>query len=741
MCVESWNAYFAGLDVSLVALDPTVEHRFKDVLAGHADGLPLAICARIDALGQQRALRRSLARIPQGQSGQVPRRHAFFVYSHRRPLDHDWSFTMKEKLLYYFSRPAWLMGWVILVILLLYGQVLSFDYVWDDNIIFGPRLNTTQNPLDFAELGRPFLQNIGYFRPLAILTFFMDVYIAGYNPEFSHGVNLVLHILNSLLVLVVCQRILDRIGRAPSIYPPFLAALIYAVHPAMTETAAWISGRFDLLATFFILSATWAYISLHGKWLKVTLVSLLTFLALLCKETGALFPVAILCVGAALHTPSDAERGKTFYLEILRENAVLLSALMTVFLVYIALRLQAQGDAYFQKFDRFNLTYLYEKSFLALETIKFYLRQAFFPFHGISAQHPVSYAVSPWSMADILGNIATLLIMATVVVFAVRKHSRSAWIFLSGFAYLLLVLHIIPIFIGENLGHERFLATPLAFWAIAIAMARYDAIIDSPRLRHFFSSRRVPSARSLAWLLAAWWILLLIFTTFLHIPDWKNDLALWRRAYSLYPDDAYTQYQYFSSMLFGGLVDQAEEKLKALEEKNGSLDVEFQVLYGDVLMRKRDAEGLNYLEGIIHSVRQFQLHKQENAAELLRASALPFGLVGYAYASYSEAVLLFGNDPEKALELVEIARWYFAAASALEKAEFVTFTDARRIAYLYILGKYEEADALRMDMQSVFSPDALWSVIRPILAFYCQDSSRNACRELAARNIFPEKRR
>jgi hypothetical protein len=650
---------------------------------------------------------------------------------------------MKEKLRYCFSRQTWSMGLIILVILLLYGQVLSFDYTWDDNFIIGLRL--TEKPLSFAELGRPFMQGLLYFRPLAILTFSMDVYVAGHDPGFSHGVNLVLHILNALLVFVVCKCILERIGRASSIHAPFFAALIYAVHPAMTEATAWISGRFDLLATFFILGATWAYVGLQGKWLKITLVSLLMFLALLCKETGALFPAAILCVGAALHAPSGAERGKTFYSGILRENAALLSSLMIVFFIYLALRLQAQGDAYFQKFDRFNLTYLGEKSFLALETIKFYLRQAFFPFHGIGAQHPISYAVSPWSMTDILGNIATLLIMATVIVFAVRKHSRSAWIFLCGLAYLFLVLHIVPIYIGKNLGHERFLATPLAFWAIAIALARYDKVINSPRLRQFFSSQRIPSAQSLAWLLAAWWILFTIFATFLHIPDWKNDLTLWSRVYFLYPDDKYTQYQYFSTMLQEGLIDRAEEELKALKEKNGGLDFDVQILYGNVLVQKRDAEGLNYLEGVIRSVRQFQIHEQENPEELLRAESLQatqvLGLAAFGHASYSEAVLLFENDPGKALEYAEIARWYASAISQSEEAGFVAFIDGRRIAYLYILGKYEEADALRKDMESVFGPAALWSTIHPILAFYCQNPNRDVCRELAARNILPGERR
>jgi hypothetical protein len=639
---------------------------------------------------------------------------------------------MKRKLQHYFSHPSWVIGFIIFIILLFYARVLGFDYVWDDDYIITSQLDLSGRSFSFSELSRPFLYDFVYFRPLAILTFYMDVFIAGYNPGFSHGVNLVLHILNSILVFFICRCILDKTGRSASIYPPFFAALLYAIHPAMTEVAAWISGRFDLLATFFILSATWVYIKSSQKWLKMILVPFLALLALLCKETGIMFPIAILCVSAALHVSANM-KNRAVYLHILCENMALIFVFIITWFFYMALRLKIYGYEYVEKLNVFNLTYFFEKGFLALEALKFYLIQVFFPFGRISAGHPIEYTISPWSVTDILGNIATLTIMASMVIFAIRRFSCSAWIFLSGLMYLLLVLHIVPIFIGTNLGHERFLATPLAFWSIAIALVRYDKIPFMPRLGKIFSPY---AAQRLLWLLALCWIVPLSVATLRIIPFWENDFTLSQWTYSIYPENKYTRYQYFWAAIQNGRADIVEEEVKKIQAKTGRLGLDFdiQVLYGNILVQKREATGLNYLEAVIDSILEFHLHEQEDALEKRkRADHFMTGLTAYAYSSYSEAVFLFEKNPEKALEKNEIARWY--ATAALE--DFISHINYRQVAYLYALGKYEEGDALRIKTEATTGPDVSWEIIHPILLFYCQEPGRKPCQELVEKNILP----
>jgi hypothetical protein len=639
---------------------------------------------------------------------------------------------MKQKLKYYFSRPSWAVGFITFIILAFYARVLGFGYVWDDMHIITSQLDLSGKSFSFSELSRPFLYSFVYFRPFTILTFYVDVFIAGYDPGFSHGVNLFLHILNSILVFFICRCILDKTGRSASIYPPFFAALLYAIHPAMTEVAAWISGRFDLLATFFILSATWVYIRSSQKWLKMILVPLLAFLALLCKETGIMFPFAILCVCVALHVSANM-KGREVYLHVLRENRALIFVFIMLWCFYVTLRLKIYGYEYVQELGVFNLTYFFDKGFLALEALKFYLTQIFFPFGRISAEHPVEYTISPWSVTDILGNIATLTIMASIIIFAVRRVSCSAWIFLSGLMYLLLVLHIVPIFIGENLGHERFLATPLAFWSIAIALTRYDKIPSMPRLGKIFLPY---AAQRLVWLLALCWILLLSAETLRIIPFWKNNFTLFQWTYSLYPENKYARYQYFSAAIRDGRADIVEEGVKKIQKKTGrlGLDVDIQALYGSLLVQKREATGQKYLEAIIGSILEFHLHEQGDALEQRKkADHFITELVAYTYLSYSEAVFLFEKNPEKALEYSEIARWY--AIAALE--DFVSDINYRQVAYLYALEKYEEGDALRIKTEATTGSDVSWEIIHPILALYCQDPDRKPCQELVEKNILP----
>jgi tetratricopeptide (TPR) repeat protein len=74
------------------------------------------------------------------------------------------------------------------------------------------------------------------------------------NPYGYHVTNLLIHLLNVLMVLVVMRRISGRPWLA------LLAAAIFAVHPAETESVTNIVGRADELCTFWILLAFWFYL-------------------------------------------------------------------------------------------------------------------------------------------------------------------------------------------------------------------------------------------------------------------------------------------------------------------------------------------------------------------------------------------------------------------------------------------------------------------------------------------------
>lgn len=90
------------------------------------------------------------------------------------------------------------------------------------------------------ELGNEYL-------PLRDLSYSLNYALDGYNPRGYHAANILLHLFNSLLVMLLCWRVTGRrwIGG--------IAGLLFAVHPVHVEAVAWLSSRKDLLATFFLL--------------------------------------------------------------------------------------------------------------------------------------------------------------------------------------------------------------------------------------------------------------------------------------------------------------------------------------------------------------------------------------------------------------------------------------------------------------------------------------------------------
>ena len=209
--------------------------------------------------------------------------------------------------------------------LLVYSVTLLNHFVMDDEIVvlnppgaFGVR--TLSDVLLAPDIIKP------YYRPLNRATYLLDHRIAGTHPAWYHGVNVVIHLWNAILLYLVCRRLLP--DRAAALF----AALAFAVHPANSEAVNFISARNNLLALFFILASLLAFMDARQRGKRVPLLSaLLFFCGLLSKET-ALMPIAVI----ALYTVfplTGREEPKTW-----REGGLFLLPYLVLVIAYFALR-------------------------------------------------------------------------------------------------------------------------------------------------------------------------------------------------------------------------------------------------------------------------------------------------------------------------------------------------------------------------------------------------------------------
>ncbi len=171
----------------------------------------------------------------------------------------------------------------------LFSPLLSVD----DSGMYSYLLNT-----DSFNLRDIFLPDnlAGYYRPILLLSFMMDKFVWGLEESFMHLENIVFHLANTLLVYAIARRAISYLSE-PSPVAAFVAALLFSVHPLNTEAVNWISGRTDLLAGFFLLTAMLMLMLMHRSFSLgySLLAALCMLLACLAKETAIFFlPAALL---------------------------------------------------------------------------------------------------------------------------------------------------------------------------------------------------------------------------------------------------------------------------------------------------------------------------------------------------------------------------------------------------------------------------------------------------------------
>jgi Flp pilus assembly protein TadD len=93
----------------------------------------------------------------------------------------------------------------------------------------------------------------GYWQPLTWFSHMLDCQLYGLKPAGHHLTNLILHLVNTLLLLWVLYRMTGRM------YASSLVAALFALHPLNVDSVAWVAERKNLLSTFFWMTSLILY--------------------------------------------------------------------------------------------------------------------------------------------------------------------------------------------------------------------------------------------------------------------------------------------------------------------------------------------------------------------------------------------------------------------------------------------------------------------------------------------------
>lgn len=405
---------------------------------------------------------------------------------------------------------------IFLVTLGIYWNSLQGDFIWDDR---GLILEGTSYLEDwrtiFSLFTRPFFGTTPFYRPLLIISFIVDYQLWGPNPFGFHLSNVLLHALNACMVYLLAFLLFKQRIFA------FTAGLLFTSHPIQTEAVAWISGRNDVLLTFFTLITIICFIKWRRSEGKERVLTYTGFLlgyscVLLTKESGIMVPVLIVLIDYFFRNNLPCTLG-------FRKKAYLPLAVISV--LYICLRIYLLGRTEFaiagldtiQILSRVITTYVY------------YFKMLLFPVFQSANPLIISF-VSSFTEPTFITSFMLVIMLVVVTVACWNRFWELSFFILWICVTLLPVSGIIPLTVPA-LEHRLYLG--IVCFSMIVPLLLYKTILSAT---NEFSLRRRYRA-SLFILLAL--VLAYSAKTVTRNSIWQDEQTFWIHTLQDSPSSAF----------------------------------------------------------------------------------------------------------------------------------------------------------------------------------------------------------
>ena len=483
------------------------------------------------------------------------------------------------------------MIWLALIVLAVYFPTFSFGFTELDDSIFIKEFHEYNE--DLANLVTSFHRGLfdavkdPYYRPLFLDSMILNYKMSGAQIMGYHVVNVLLHMASVVLLYQVFIRI--KLNQ----FHAFLLAVLFAVHPVLSQAVSWIPGRNDTLlaiftCSFFIFALDYAE---YGKIKALLLSVLFLLLAFFTKETAVFIaPVAFVLLVFVL------QKGW-----LSKSNLVLYATWVGCFVIWYAMRAQASN---IRAATQPNMGTMADDFLHRLPLIIQYIGKVFIP---------VNLSVFPMQedTTYIYGIVAALVLVATLyfsknvnwhvvigglVIFLLflipallvpnnlNQQTFEHRLYLPMIGVLLIISEtvlfkkltddnlllysgIVAVLLAiGNYGHQRNFTDPHTFWSNAVATSPHSAYANM-----------MLGARE---------------------DDLERSYTLFRTAYKLNPKERYLNYYYGKMLQMKDSVLASEPYL--LAEKNTSGYYECDFYLARVAIMKNDTAGaINYLKNYL----------------------------------------------------------------------------------------------------------------------------------------------
>jgi len=156
--------------------------------------------------------------------------------------------------------PVYMTVGILVLVVLAYYPVFSSDFLNYDDPSYVTSNDHVKAGITADSVKWAFTTFYFYnWHPLTWVSHMLDVQFFGLEPMWHHLINLLFHIVNTLLLFLLFEKMNGATWKSL-----FLAAL-FALHPLHVESVAWVADRKDVLSAFFWLLTLFAYVQYARK--------------------------------------------------------------------------------------------------------------------------------------------------------------------------------------------------------------------------------------------------------------------------------------------------------------------------------------------------------------------------------------------------------------------------------------------------------------------------------------------
>ena len=558
---------------------------------------------------------------------------------------------------------------IIIVSCAVYATTLFNGFVYDDV----PQVLENLWIIELANIPRIFASSAWsfmgdgasyhYYRPMMHTIYAFEYQLFTLNPLYYHLVNILIHVLNSVMVFGVAFLLLNKKREGEGLsdggtfvkdFPtlPFIAAIFFTVHPVMTESVAWVAAIPELSYTAFFLLSFYLYIrSSASEGSDSTTLSILTrpayifsavffFVALFCKEPAmTLLPVLV---------AYDYISRKKFFTF---STIVRYLPFVVLAVIYLIIRNNALGGLA-PKFSEHSYLSVFQNILNVGPLVLKYFSNLLVPmkFSPFYVFYPVL------SIAELTALYSWVLLVALLVIYIYLFAKKS----LAFVPATLLLAPLLPVLyipaLSTSVFAVRYLYLPVAGFTIIMALI----------VRTILSRQKLKGTRGAIMPIAVVLVILFALASFKTIKRgqiWRDDLTLWAETVRLYPKNYHAYNNLAKSYMESGEVELAKKAY------NNSIRFNKQLPHPKMLTLAESWYNLgllefnsNEIERAIDAYRQSLRIKVKPTLtrDVLNNLGNAYATGGYideAIRSYEQALAIDPNDTYVRHNLEAVRKW------------------------------------------------------------------------------------